>query len=98
MVVDDYPYHIITRQVVGGIIREKRKGGRNMSNADMVRKALHENGVKQFELAKAALISEFTLSRYLRDDFDDETRGYYLTLIGKIADGRKQKGKKAWKK
>lgn len=54
----------------------------------VIRKQLSESGVKQWELAKKLTISEFTLSRKLREELDEVTRKEYLNSIDEIAKER----------
>ncbi len=58
-----------------------------MKNQEL-RKALTENNVKQWELAKKIGINEFTLSRKLREELDLNTKETYLQYIVEIAGSR----------
>lgn len=47
----------------------------------IVRKALHENKVFQWELAKELGISENTLCRKMREELPAETQRHYVSII-----------------
>ena len=48
---------------------------------EMIRKALKDSGMKQWELAEMLGISEFTLSRKLRNELPQEDKDRILNLI-----------------
>ena len=48
---------------------------------EMIRKALKDSGMKQWELAEMLGISEFTLSRKLRNELPQEEKDRILNLI-----------------
>lgn len=48
---------------------------------EMIRKALDDSGMKQWELAEILGISEFTLSRKLRHELPQEEKDRILDLI-----------------
>ena len=48
---------------------------------EMIRKALKDSGMKQWELAEMLGISEFTLSRKLRNELPQEEKERILNLI-----------------
>lgn len=50
----------------------------------LIRKRLSETGVKQWELAQKLVMSEFTLSRKLREELDESTQQEYLSNIDQI--------------
>ena len=49
-----------------------------MMKTEKIRERLKKNNIKQWELAKAACISEFTLSRWLRDPVLSKQRAEIL--------------------
>jgi hypothetical protein len=59
-----------------------------MSNTRKLREALTKNDVKQWQLARAAGVSEWTLSRHLREEIDKKTLDGYLLLVEQIKTGR----------
>ena len=44
-----------------------------------------ENNVYLWQIAKKLRITDFTFSRKLRDEFDDETKSKILSIIDEIA-------------
>lgn len=57
-------------------------------NNKMVRKALHDAGVKQWELARKLGIGENTLSRRMRSELPEKQATWYTAVIEEI---RKEK-------
>lgn len=55
-----------------------------------IREKLKECGVKQWELAEACGINEFTLSRWLRHELPDNKQSEMMRLIEQIAKGRER--------
>ena len=48
---------------------------------EMIRKALKDSGIKQWELSEMLGISEFTLSRKMRNELPQEEKERILNLI-----------------
>ena len=57
-----------------------------------LRQILTQRNVKQWQLAKKIGINEFTLSRHLREELDEETRREYLQYIDEIIKEREING------
>ncbi len=57
-----------------------RKEGDRMANT-RIKEALKNKNMKQWQLAKLIGINEFSLSRKLREELDDEETEKMLTLI-----------------
>ena len=63
-----------------------------MDYAKKIRVELLERDVRQFELARAVGVNEFTLSRRLRDGITQKTYEQYRALIDEIAESKKGGG------
>lgn len=50
-----------------------------------IKAAIHEAGLKQWQVAKALHVSEFTLVRWLRDDLTQEREAAIYAAIEKLS-------------
>lgn len=62
------------------------KGVKKMNNTE-IRQAIKANRLYNYEVAAALGISEFTLSRKLRNELDQEEKAKILEVIEKVAKG-----------
>lgn len=65
-------------------------------DANKIKQILKEKRIYQWEVAKALGITEFTLTRWLREDLTDEKAKQIMVAIGDTLNQRKQveEGKK----
>lgn len=74
-------YNITTRESIV-------KGAVEMSNFE-IRQAMKENRLYNYEVAAALGISEFTLSRKMRNELDENEKKKILEVIDKLAQERR---------
>lgn len=53
-----------------------------------IKKAMKEHKVKQWQIAEKLGMSEFTLSRWMRHELDDEKKKIFLEAITEIKEER----------
>lgn len=65
------------------------QGGISTNNT-VIRTALRENAVHQWQLAEALGVSESVLSRRMRHEMPAKEQAHLVTIICKIADEKKE--------